>query len=162
MQDTMVKVRALFKAQSALTRIELRAKATQAVYGSLALVFGLLGLGMLNVGAFLALSPLVGGAWSAILLGIGDALLAGLIAKAAAGVTPGPEAETAKELRDMVVDALSADAERLKASFEGFQSDIGRARSTLSSVSSGAAGLLPGMSSVVSLLTSALKKRKKK
>ena len=59
MEDTKVKVRALFKAQSALTRIELRAKGTQAVYVALALVFGLLGLGMLNVGAFLGLSEVV-------------------------------------------------------------------------------------------------------
>ena len=160
MDDTMLKVRALFKAQSALTRIELRAKGTQAVYGALALVFGLLALGMLNVGAFLALSPLVGAAWSAVLLGIGDAILAGLIAKAAAGVTPGPEGESARELRDMVVESLSADAERLKAGFEGFQQDIGRARSAISTVTSGAAGIVPGVSSVVSLLTSALKRKK--
>ena len=99
-------------------------------------------------------------AWSAVLLGLADALLAALVAKAAAGVTPGPEGESARELRDLAVESLSADADRLKARFEGFQKDIGRARSAISSVSSGAAGLLPGVSSVVSLLTSALKRKK--
>ena len=162
MQDTMLKFRALFKAQSALTRIELRAKATQAVYGSLALVFGLLGLGMLNVGAFLALEPVVGGAWSAVLLGVADALLAGVIAKAAAGVTPGNEGDTARELRDMVLDSLAADAGRVKQQYLAFQGEISRVKTAVSTVSSGAAGILPGLSSIVHLLTSALKKKRKK
>ena len=159
MQDTKIKVRALIKAQSALTRIELRAKGTQAVYGALALVFALFALGMVNVGVFLGLSPHVGGAWAAMILAGGNALLAVAIGKAASGVTPGPEGETAKELRDMVVDVLSEDAERLTARLQGIGDNIDRARKGLASVASGG-GLIPGLSSIVSLLTSALRKGK--
>ena len=61
----------------------------------------------------------------------------------------------------MVVDSLSADANRLKEQYLAFQSDLGRVKTAVSSVSHGAAGLLPGLSSIVQLLTSALKKKKK-
>ena len=152
MDDTMMKLRAFFKAQSALTRIELRAKGTQAVYVALALVFGLLGLGMLNVGAFLALEPIVGAAWSALLLGIGDILLAVFIAKMAAGVEPGPEADSARELRDLVLESLQHDAEQVRQSVTGVASDLQRVRNVFSSGSS----VVGGVSSVVGLLTSAL------
>jgi len=160
MQDVMTKARALFKAQSALTRIELQAKASQAVFVALALVFGLLGLGMVNVGAFLGLSPVLGPAWSALFLGVADLLLAGVIAKAAAGVTPGPQAKTARELRDLVIDSLSTDAERLKADLQGVRGSLSRMQSVISSVPR-AAEIVPGVSTVVSLLTSALKKKRK-
>jgi hypothetical protein len=143
MQETMVKVRALFKAQSALTRIELRAREQQAAGIAVALVFGLLALSMLNVAAFLALASVVGTAWSALILGVADLLFAGLVAKEALGVSTGSTGEMAKELRDLCVDSLAADAEELKDRLQG------------------AAGLLPGMSSVVGLLTSTLKKKKK-
>lgn len=161
MQDTMVKVRALFKAQSALTRIELRTREQQAVGMAIAFVFGLLALSMLNVAAFLALASVVGTAWSALILGVADLLFAGLVAKVALGVSTGSTGEMAKELRDLCVDSLAADAEELKDRLQGVTEDIGRVRSTISSLSSGAAGLLPGMSSVVGLLTSTLKKKKK-
>ena len=159
MSEITTKVRALVKAQSALMRIELQAKSTQAVYGALALVFGLLGLGMLNVGAFFALVPAVGEAWAAIILGGADMLLAVAIVKAASGVTTGPAGESARELRDMVVESLSEDAERIGGQIQGVQDDITRARKALSRSSS---NLLPGISSVVGMLSTALTKSKKK
>ena len=155
MEDTILKVRALFKAQSALTRIELRAKATQAVYVSVALVFGLLALGMINVGAFLGLSTYVGGTWAALILGVFDAILAAVVAKLAAGVTIGREGETATQLRDIVVESLTADAERLKNQFQGVQQDFGRVQNAISTVTHGASGI----SHIVGLLSSALKKK---
>ena len=160
MQDTMLNLRAFFKAQSALTRIELRTRATQGMYVALALGFGLLGLGMLNIGAFLALEPVLGAAGSAVILGIADVLLAAGIVRVAAGVTSGSAGVAARERRDLVVDSLLADAEQLTGRLQGIQADIGRVRMALSSVSFGAGALLPGISSVVGLLISALKKRK--
>lgn len=162
MQDTVAKFKALIKAQSAITRIEIRAKENQAVYGSLALVFGLLGLGMLNVGAFLGLSAAVGPAWSAVILGLLDVALAAVLAKIAMSVTTGPEGETARELRDYILESLESDAGRLQATFKEFQEDVMRAKTTFTSIASGASGVLPGMSSVVGLLTSTLKKKKGK
>ena len=146
MQDTVAKIKTLIKAQGAITRIELRAKENQAIYGSLALVFGLLGLGMLNVGAFLGLSADVGAAWSAVILGLLDVALAALLGRIAVNVEPGPEAETARELRDYVMDSLESDAARLQLTFKGFQDDISRARSAFSALTSGAGGVLPGLS----------------
>lgn len=162
MQDTVAKLKALIKAQSAITRIEIRSKENQAIYGSLALVFGLIGLGMLNVGAFLGLSSVVGGAWSAVILGLLDVALAAVLGKVALHGEPGPEAETARELRDYVMESLESDAARLQATFKGFQDDFTRARMTVSAITAGASGALPGMSSVIGLLTSALKKKKGK
>ena len=158
MSEPMLKMKALIKAQSALTRIELRAKGTQATYLAVALVFALLGLGMLNVGAFLALSPTVGAAWSALLLGVANGLLAMLLAKVASGVTIGPAGESARELRDMVVDSLADDAEALKEKALAVQDDINRARRAYGAVAS----KVSGVSSVVGMLTTALKKNKKK
>ena len=162
MQDVMTKARALFKAQSALTRIEFQAKARQAIYFALALVFGLLGLGMLNVGVFLGLSPALGPTWSALLLGVADLLLAGIIAKVAVGVMPDRSAKTARELRDLVLDSLSTEAEQLKAGFKDIQGGVGRVQSVISAVPRAASEIVPGVTTVVSLLTSALKKKKSK
>ncbi len=85
-----------------------------------------------------------------------------LLSRIAVSVEPGREAETARELRDYVLDSLESDAARLQSTFKGFQDDVSRARSAFSALTSGAGGVLPGMSSVVGLLTSALKKKKAK
>lgn len=156
MSDPMPKIRALLKAQGALTRLELNAKSTQATYVALALVLGLLAFGMLNLAAFLALAEHVGQVWSGVILGVADALLAVALVKRAQGVTPGPAADTARELRDLVLHELSNDAEQVKGEILHVRDDIKRVTSGISRVGN----VVPGLSSVVGLLKGALKKKK--
>ena len=122
MSPTMPKIHTLVRAQTALARIELRCKATQLSYGMLALVLGLLALGMLNVAAFLALNQLLEPAWSALILSGADALLAALLVYFAGRVRPGPEADLARELRDIMLVDLSAEAQSVREEIEQVRS----------------------------------------
>ncbi len=159
MQDTVQKLRALARAQMVLARIEVRAKTTQVAMLAAALTLVLLGLGMLNLAAYLALSEAVGAAWSALILGIVDAVLAAIVVSAASRVRPsGPEIEGATEVRNIVLDSLTADAEEVKGQIAEARADVERIRSRISAFTGG----LSSISSVVDLLTGALRGSKKK
>ncbi len=150
MDDPRPKLQTLFKAQSVLTRIELRAKAAQAVYMCIALVFGLLALGMLNLAAYLALSDPVGPVWAGVIVAGIDLLLAIVLLKIAKGAEPGPELESAREVRDLAMDALTTDADRVKSQVLAVRDDIKSVTSRIA-----------GITSVVGVIKGALKKRKK-
>ena len=158
MTATKPKIQTLIRAQTALLRIELRRLTTQLSFLALALVVGLLGLGMLNVGAFLGLSQLVAPAWSALILAVLDALLAAILIQFAGKVQPGPEAEIAKEVRDILLDELSADAQSVRDEIGQVRADVQRIRSGFSAFSSG----VPALGSLVELLTRTVGRSKKK
>ena len=158
MPATMPKIQTLVLAQTALTRIDMRCRATQASYTALALVLGLIAVGMLNVAAFLGLSQVVEAAWAALILSAFDTLVAVLLIQAASRVRPGPEAQIAKEVRDIMLDELSAEAQSVRDEIEGVRADVQRIRSGFSAFSGG----LPGIGQIVELLTKALGRPKKK
>ena len=156
---TIPKLQALVRAQTALTRIELRCKATQVTYAACALILGLIALGMLNVAGFLGLSDVVGQAWSAFILAIVDLIAAVLLIRVARDVRPGPEAEMAREVRDIVLAELSSEAQSVRNELEQVRTDVRRIRSSFSSLSN---GFPLGIGPVVEILTKTLRRRKKR
>ena len=157
MQDTMARFRALARAQTIVTRIELRSKVTQGALYFASLVIGMLGVVMINLAGFLALSQRIGYAWAAVVFAAIDVVLAAILVSVANRVEPGPEVESATQVRDLLLDEISTDAEALKAEFMEARADVQRIRNGFSALVGGAKGLGP----VVDLLTGALRKKKK-
>ncbi|MHC4939239.1 MAG: phage holin family protein [Planctomycetota bacterium] len=158
MSDTMNRVRALVRAQTILAQIELRSKMTQGAFFSTALTLLLVAVAMLNLAGFLALSDRIGMIWSAVAFGVADAILAGLLIKVGKSIQPGPELASATQVRDMLLDELSAEAEVVKEDFMQARADAKRVRDGFAKVAGGVKGLAP----VLDLMTGALKGAKKK
>lgn len=158
MTQTLNRVRALVRAQTILSQIELRSKAHQGALFSVALVLGLIAVAMLNLAGFLALSDRIGMVWSAVTFGVADAIIAGILISVAKGVQPGPEAGSATQVRDLLVEELSDEAEVFRQDYMQAREDALRIRAGFAKVAGGVKGLGP----VVDLLTGALRGSKKK
>jgi hypothetical protein len=158
MSDTLNRVRALVRAQTILAQIELRSKAHQGAIFSVALVLGLIAIAMLNLAGFLALSERIGMIWSAATFGVADAVVAGILISVAKGVQPGPEAGSAAQVRDLLVEELAGEAEIFRQDYMQAREDALRVRAGFAKVAGGVKGLGP----VVDLLTGALRGSKKK
>lgn len=158
MTQTLNRVRALVRAQTILSQIELRSKAQQGALFSVALVLGLIAVAMLNLAGFLALSDRIGMVWSAVTFGVADAIIAGILISVAKGVQPGPEAGSATQVRDLLVEELSDEAEVFRQDYMQAREDALRIRAGFAKVAGGVKGLGP----VVDLLTGALRGSKKK
>lgn len=153
MTVTMPKIQTLVRAQTALARIELRCKITQISFAAVALTLSLLALAMLNVAAFLGLNHLVAPAWSALILCGVDLVLAGLLVQAATRVGPGPEAELAKEVRDIMLAEISNDAQAVRDEIEQVREDVQKIRSGFSMLTG---GLPLGLAPLMEVLTRAM------
>jgi hypothetical protein len=132
--DLIIKLRLLAKAEALLVRLHLRRAVRQVSLVLAAALFGLLALAMLNVALYLVFSPRVGPAPAAFAVA-GLDLLIGLVATAAAvRMELGPEAVAVEALRDRVSDEIAADAERLRAQFDDLGKDIKRIRSIMTGI----------------------------
>ena len=158
MQDTMQKVRALARVQAIVARVELRAHARQGAVFVVALVMLLLALAMLNLAIFMALHERIGPVWAATVMAFADAVLAGILVSVANKIEPGAEAETARDVRKVLLDDLATDAETLQADLSQARDDVQRIRGGFAALTGGVKGLGP----VVDLLTGALRGSKKK
>ena len=143
MTATLPKFQTLVRAQSALLRIEMQNTTKKASYIALALVMGLICLGMLNVAAYLGLSLLMAPAWSALILAVADAILAIVLVQAAGKVHPGPEVEIVREVRDIALDQLSAEAQSVRDELEQVREGVQRIRSGFSAFSGGVNAIGP-------------------
>lgn len=134
MNDLIIKLRLLAKAEALLVRLHFRRAVRQVSLVLAAALFGLLALAMLNVALYLVFSPRVGPAPAAFAVA-GLDLLIGLVATAAAvRMELGPEAVAVEALRDRVSDEIAADAERLRAQFDDLGQDIKRIRSIMTGI----------------------------
>ena len=119
---------------------------------------------MVNIAAYEYLSAIKGAPVAALIVASVNAVLAILVMFAASRIKPGPEEEMVKEIRELALTELSADADVIKQKFAQVSSDVERIRSGFSTVS-GALGSaqagLGSMSPVLGLLTSMLKKKGK-
>ena len=158
MQDTMTRLRAFAKVQSLLTSMEFRRLATQGSMLLAALVMGLVALVMLNLAGFLGLAEKIGYAWSALVFAGIDLVLTAIVVTIAKGLKPGPEVESATQVRDLLLNEITADAEKLRTDFMQARADVQRIRTGIAAFAGGAKGIGP----VVDLLTGALRKKKKK
>ncbi len=164
MDETLLKLRVLTRAEMTLAKANARRMAARTRLYAIALGMVLLTVVMINVAAYEYLSTLKGEAIAALLVALANGVLAVLVLFAASRIQAGPEEEMVKEIRELALSELSADAEGVKQRFAQISADVERIRSGFSSVSgifgSGQSGL-GSLGPLLGMLTSMLKKKGK-
>ena len=135
MDETLLKIRVLTRAEMTLAKANARRIAARSRLYAVALGMVLLTVVMINIAAYEYLSTLKGNAVAALLVALANAVLAMVVIFAASRIKPGPEEEMVREIRELALTELSADADGLKRNFAQISSDIERIRSGFSSVS---------------------------
>jgi len=102
-------LRVLWRVEAAITEMRLRVVIRRGVLCGLAAMFAALAVGMLNVAAYVGLVPLWGAMWAAIATALGDLALALICVAVALAMRPGPELDTALELRRAALDGVEAE-----------------------------------------------------
>lgn len=137
MDDIIAKIRFIVRAEALLLRLHIRRAAQQAVLIAVGIVAVLLAVGMLNLSAYLFLAAEFGPPVAALLQAIANGVLALVVFVIAARLGLGREAETAKEVRELGMEQLSADARRLERELVQIRTDVAHMRSALSALRHG-------------------------
>lgn len=160
MDQTLLKLRILVKAESTLIKAHARRAAARGRLYALALGLLLLTVIMVNVAAYQYLSESMSEAAAALIIAGVNALLAVVMIVYAAGIKPGPEEDMVQDIREMAMAELSTDLEVVKDEFNQAVSDLENIKSGVSKAlgifrGGGSAG---SITPVLSLITSMLKK----
>lgn len=156
MSDPMLKLQIIARSELALAQLRTRRTMSRAVLFVVAVVFALLGLGMLNFSAYQALVVNYGAAQSALYVALSDMALGIIIILAAQRAGPSEnEEKLARELRDYAYSELNNDINQVKSGFAEITSDVKQIRSGFNSFSGGA---ISGLSPLLGLLIKTIKK----
>ena len=118
MSDPMLKLQLVVRAELALAEIRARRTASRTTYLSVALVFLLLGIGMMTLALFHALKAYMSPAWAAFSVASLDLLIGILFALAARRAGPSEnEEKLARQLREMAYSELGNDIQEVKDEF---------------------------------------------
>lgn len=164
MDETLLKLRVLTRAEMTLAKANARRVAARSRLYIIALGMILITVVMVNLAAYEYLTTLMSTAASALVVAAVNAVIAVLVMASASRIKPGPEEEMVREIREMALTELSADADSIKQNFSQIGSDIERIRSGFSSVSSALGSAHTGLGSlspILGLVTSMLKKKSK-
>jgi len=134
MDEFTVKLRLLAKAELILLRLHLRRTVRQAAFYIVAALLAVLAVGMLNFALYLYLAPQIQGAGAALVVAVADMALAAVIIVVAGRLQLGSEAGPANALRELTMNELVTDIERVKNQIADLSSDIKQIRATVSGV----------------------------
>lgn len=160
MDELIVKLRLLVKAESILIRLHLRRTVRQVSLVLAAALFGLLALVMLNVALYLFLEPRTGPAQAALAAAGLDLLAAAAAVIIAGRLGLGPEAGSARSLRDLASAELAADADRLREQLNDLGKDIKRIRAAVTGITHPAGIGLPRMLQWLVMLIGLLRRKR--
>jgi hypothetical protein len=107
-------LRVLWRAERTIADIKLRNALAQSGLNAAAAVLALIGLLMFEVAAFFALREVWSTVTSALVLGVANFVLAGILALIASRKKPGRELELANEIQASAMEALQNDARLLQ------------------------------------------------
>lgn len=143
MSDPVLKLQILARAELAMAQIHARRAGSRSAFFSIALVFLLLGLAMMTLAVYNALTPSLGPAWAAFVVATADTIIGVIVALIARKAGPSEnEEKLVREIRDMAYAELSKDIEQVKSELDSITTDVKRIRSGFTSLTSGAAGAL--------------------
>ena len=131
MDEFLIKMHLLLKAEMILFRLQLRRSVQQAALYIAAALLAALAVGMLNIALYLYLVPRFDNTGAAFAVAIVDFVLAVVAVVVAGRLHLGPAADAAMALRDAAVAKLAADAERVKTQIADLQDDIKRIRTAV-------------------------------
>ncbi len=164
MDETLLKIRVLTRAEMTLAKANGRRIAARSRLYAIALGMILLTVVMVNMAAYEYLSTLKGDVVAALLVALANAVLAVSVIFMASRIKPGPEEEMVKEIRELALTELSADADGIKQTFSQIVTDLEKIRSGFSSVSGvlgSAHSGLGSLSPLLGMLTGMLKNNRK-
>jgi type VI protein secretion system component VasK len=113
-------LRVLWRTERAIADIKLRHALARSGLNVAAAVLALIGLLMFEVAAFYALRDVWSTIVAALVLGVVNLVLAGILLLIADRRKPGRELDLANEIHKNTMDALQADARLLQADFASF------------------------------------------
>jgi hypothetical protein len=156
MSGSIMKLQLIARAEIALAQINTRRVASKSAMFSVALVFLLLGIGMMTMSIYFALEPKFGAPVAAFLVSTGDLIIGIIFILIAKNAGPSAnEDKLAREIRDMAYAELGSDIDTFKTELEQITTDVKRIRSGFSTFTSGAAGIGP----LVSMLLKVAKRK---
>ncbi len=132
MDELLLKLRLLAKAEMILFRLHLQRTMRQVLFSLAALLLAVLAMAMLNVAFYLYLVPRLEGAGAALVVALVDLGIAASVLLVAGRQQGGAEYEAAKELRERIMVDLAADVERVKIQLTDLHDDIRQIRATAS------------------------------
>ncbi|MCK5360682.1 MAG: phage holin family protein [Gammaproteobacteria bacterium] len=143
MSEPMMKLQLIARSEMALAQINARRVASRSGLFSVALVFLLLGLAMATLASYLYLEPKLGAPLAALSVSMIDMVIGIIFILKARNAGPSEnEEKLAKEIREMAYAELGSDIDKFKGELDSITSDVQRIRSGFSSFTSGAAGSL--------------------
>jgi hypothetical protein len=124
MEDFIRDLHHLQKADSLIGKIWLKLFARRFGLFAFAGLIAALGFTMTNIAGFYGLQVPLGPVWAAVIVAIGDFILAAVVVQAARNSEPGPEMALALDTRKMAIEAIQADARDIKITIDTFGQDI--------------------------------------
>lgn len=131
MDEFLVKIRLLLKAEMILFRLQLRRTVLQATFYIAAVLLVVLAVGMLNIALYLYLAPRLDNAGAAFAVAIVDIVLAVVSVVVAGRLRLGPEVDAVSALREATMAKLTEDAERVKTQIADLHDDIKQIRTAV-------------------------------
>lgn len=139
----MMKLQIIARSEIALAQINARRMASRSALFAVALVFLLLGLAMMTMALYFALVPNFGEPWAAFIVSMLDTAIGVIVLLLARRAGPSEnEEKLAREIRDMAYTELGNDIDQFKGELNQITGDIKRIRSNITSFTSGAAGTI--------------------
>ena len=133
--ETLVRnLKLLWKSDRMLAEIRLKLVAQKIVLFVLAGLGGLFALGMLNMAVFFAIQETLGSAIAALLVGLGNLLLAGILLLVVQRLDTGPEAKIVEEVREMALADIEAEAKAFQSELRLVRDEIADMRSGITSL----------------------------
>ena len=160
MDEFLIKMSLLLKAEMILFRLQLRRTVQQAGFYIAAALLAVLAAGMLNIALYQYLAPRLDNAGAALVVAMLDIVLAVAAVVLAGRLRLGPEVDAAKALREAALAELTADAERVKAQIADLHDDIKRIRTAVTGSFGFGGANLTSLFQWVPVLLRALSRRK--
>lgn len=113
-------LRVLWRTERAIAEIKMRHVIARSGLNAAAGLLALIGLLMFEVAAFFALLEFWSTIVAALILGVANFAIAGILVAIANSKTPGRELELANEIHDHTMQALQADARLLQSDIASF------------------------------------------
>jgi outer membrane murein-binding lipoprotein Lpp len=121
----------LWRSERVLAEARFKLISRKMVMAVMAGIAGLFALGMFNMAGYFALEQSVGSPAAALIVGIVDVLVAGLLLAVAQGLQPGPEEDMVREVRDMAINEIGADVEDVQQKLVQLRDDVEAVRSNI-------------------------------
>ena len=161
MEETVMKLRILAKAETTLFKAQARRASRQARLALLAIGLLLLTVVMINVAAYNYLQESLSPAAAALIVAASNGFLAVILLWQAARQQPGPEEAMVQEIRQMAMTELNNDLDEVRDEFRQFTGDLQHIREQVStglSLFRGGGGAIGSLGSAVSLISAMLKR----